>query len=71
MAYLKWLAHFPSRPRKDDKYRVFRSLLKKQTLGAEFPLVLTGSQAISHKPFRDLVLLQVGDSEFSLPMGLD
>ena len=64
---------FPIATSKDDKYWVFRSLLKKQTVGARVPISLNwvpGYQPL--KPFRDLVLLQVGDSlSFSLPVGLD
>lgn len=64
---------FPIATRKDDKYRVFRSLLKKQTLGARVPISLywvPGHQPL--EPFCDLALLQVADSlSFSLPMGLD
>lgn len=61
---------FPIATRKDDKYWVFRSLLKKQTVGAMSLNWVPGYQPL--KPFCDLVLLQVGDSlSFSLPVGLD
>lgn len=38
----------PIPARKDDKCWVLRSLVKKQTLRAQVPSSLTGSQAVSH-----------------------
>lgn len=61
---------FPTPSRKDDKYWVFRSLLKKQTLGAQVPTSLTSREPLG--PFRDLALLRVGGSlGCLLPVELD